>query len=140
MHTQQYTYFCILSTNSLHTYVTVLISLCSNALLSSKVSQSTFYLRRNNILSIIIRNRQTDRQTDKLFDTIYRFVWIFSSSLICYLSQISSNRPAVGHSGQFCKKKCATQFFIAKNIILSWFTHYRCLNFPFGVITMLLYD
>ena len=27
----------------------------------------------------------TDRQTDKYFDTLYRCVWIFSSSWICYL-------------------------------------------------------
>ena len=53
-----------------------------------------FYFAGPEILEFKIR----DRQTDKYFDTIYKCVWIISSSYICYLPTrftcrgINSNR------------------------------------------------
>ena len=41
---------------------------------------SSFYFASRETIEVEIRYRQTDRQTDKLFDTIYGCVWIFSSS------------------------------------------------------------
>ena len=38
------------------------------------------YFASPEIIEVKIRYRQTDRQTDKFFDTIYGGVWIFSSS------------------------------------------------------------
>ena len=37
------------------------------------------------IIGVKVYHRQTNRQTNKFFDTIYGGMWIFSFSLICYL-------------------------------------------------------